>query len=978
MLITMSLILGLSMVSLAYLAIISVTELGNSVASYHESTVEREALTLLSNKAHTQIIKYEETLQRLAVCSRTLSRQAGFFLDRAELYGEMPRSAEELVAIRSDVFSNSASDIAMVTYWGESISPEICRQINSLSHIDPLLADVKESSPEVAACYIHTETNINRYCPNAYDRSILPSLDEYDLRAQTVYAMARPENNPERKPSWTNVYQSAGKLLVSVSSPIYGREGQFFGIAAIDVNLDLITGEVSGATRAETGDVSTFIIDKTGEIIACTPRCSALFEIENGDKPGNLLSSSNRRVVSAAQRILSEDFHIGEIPLCGRSHLLVAHAVAGIGWRLGIAMPAGDPSTGRAQLKLDKTVHAVAARFWLVAGCFLILLMIVTIAFFMIHLLRPLKKLTEAVSRVHAGDLTTQVDIPREDEIGLLARSFNIMVEELRKSKEEERGYTRRLERQVGMSTREIKIKNGELEGTLQALQKEVAEHKQTEEELKEAKEKAEAATRAKSQFLANMSHEIRTPMNAILGFAELLENKIAAEESRRYLSSIRAGCKTLLGIINDILDFSKIEAGRLTLQYGAVNVRSVFVEIWQIFSQEAGKKEIEFKLEIAESLPENLLLDEIRMRQILLNLVGNAVKFTRVGQVRISVTHRPSEDRLDAIDLLFIVEDTGIGIPDHQKELIFEAFRQQEGQKASYGGTGLGLAITRRLVEMMGGTISVESETDKGSHFTVLLKKVGIAPSTTPGKGTRLADTIEFEKSSILVVDDLDFNRQILAGYLECPAFHIIEASNGREAIELAKHYLPDLILMDMKMPVIDGYEAIRLLKRDEVLAKIPVIAVTAAVMKEDEDMVRNAGGDGFLKKPVSKEDLLSVLKDFLPHRTKAKAEQSRTTVGASSPALPPAIKKRLPEVLHILNGDKLLMWKSLQETFIIDEIEKFARGLEALGRDYQIDMLADWANKLAREAGHYDMERLPATLAHFPVMIKDIENLA
>ncbi len=316
-----------------------------------------------------------------------------------------------------------------------------------------------------------------------------------------------------------------------------------------------------------------------------------------------------------------------------------------------------------------------------------------------IKVLKPVKRLIRQSGRLARKELDEEFHWAQGDEVGLLGRSLE-------------------------HSRRSLLKLFGELEEMNVKITRNAYE-------LAKAKESAETANRAKSEFVANMSHEIRTPMNAILGFTDILKDKIHDEERRQYLSLIRTSGNSLLILINDILDLSKIEAGKMKLEYEPINPIFVFEEIASIFSQKIEEKGLKFALEVDQDITEYLLLDKARLRQILLNLAGNAVKFTESGSIKISIQTLEYKESPDTVDFVFAVADTGIGIPEEKEKSIFNAFEQQLGQDhAIYGGTGLGLAITKRLTEIMGGSVSVSSKKGQGSIFTVTLKNVRKAKS--------------------------------------------------------------------------------------------------------------------------------------------------------------------------------------------------------------------------------------------------------
>ncbi len=494
--------------------------------------------------------------------------------------------------------------------------------------------------------------------------------------------------------------------------------------------------------------------------------------------------------------------------------------------------------------------------------------------------------------------------------------------------------------------------------------------------------EEAKKANRTKTDFLANMSHEIRTPMNAILGFTELLEDRLDDKKNLEYLNAISSSGNTLLKLINGILDLSKIEVGKLELNYKATDLIWVLNEVKQIFSKKIDEKGLDLIIEVDAAFSSKLYLDETKFLQILTNLIGNAVKFTDSGFIRLSIKAYPHENKNNILDLEISIQDTGIGIHENQQEIIFAPFTQQKEQNsAKYEGTGLGLAISKQLIEMMNGEISVESQVEKGSTFLLKFFNVNIAldEKASEIKRKQQVNFKNFKNACVLIVDDKRLNRILIKDFLKGSALKVIEAENGKEAIKLASRYRPDIILMDLKMPVMDGHEAIRHLKNDSDLKKIPIVVVTATTVKQETEKIKNLGCSNILTKPVNKARLFKELCCFLPFDIQETDTEQKSTLNVSlfNKELTKSEKEHFHSLLHLLNNKMMARWSRIAEAFFVDEIELFAREIKALGEEYKLDFLSDWGSKLSRLAEAFDMEKLPNALNDYPKLVNKLEDL-
>ncbi len=525
-----------------------------------------------------------------------------------------------------------------------------------------------------------------------------------------------------------------------------------------------------------------------------------------------------------------------------------------------------------------------------------------------------------------------------------------------------------------------IEIKND----SLKKLEQEIKIRIKTEKDLIKAKEMADSANQFKSEFLANMSHEIRTPLNSILGFSELIKNRLAEPKNVEYINAIITSGKSLLTLINDILDLSKIEAGKIELEYQPFNLINVINEIKSIFLIKINEKGLIFKLNLQEGLPELINLDESRFRQILLNLVGNAVKFTQSGSVSISVRFESESTNRNLINLFVDIEDTGIGIPEDQQNIIFEAFRQQKGQSIkAYGGTGLGLTITKRLIEMMGGKIMLKSEVNVGSKFTITFRKVQvekIANDITESIDENFDKYIYFSPCTILVADDIQQNRYLIHEMLADKEITILNAINGLEAIDIAIQHKPECILMDLKMPIMDGFEARNQLKSLSATAQIPVVALTASAMKSEQTKAIDAGFDGFIAKPIQKKYLINELIKYLPYMLidlEKMPEQESINEESANSGLPDNLSEIIDDVIIKMENEFNETRQSVQETFMIGAIKIFSINIIEYGNSTGINLITKYGENLLKNCDNLSLTDIINILNEYDLLLENLKKL-
>jgi len=505
----------------------------------------------------------------------------------------------------------------------------------------------------------------------------------------------------------------------------------------------------------------------------------------------------------------------------------------------------------------------------------------------------------------------------------------------------------------------------------------------QAQKEIVAARERAEEADRQKTQFLANMSHEIRTPMNAILGFSELMESVVVSKKAKEYLSVIRDSGRSLLDLINDILDLSKIEAGRIDLNIEPVDLNELIQSVIALIAPGATGKGLELSVDVDAGLPKCFFLDRLRVRQILLNLLSNAVKFTREGSVSVQASGNPHVGGRGQMDLMLSVHDTGVGISKSQQKQIFNAFHQVSTiDESGLSGTGLGLSISERLANLMDGEISVHSAPGKGSTFTVTLRKVQAAPDGASA-ATALVDTEQnfnlLRPSRILVADDNEVNRRLISEMFDGSHHKILLAEDGEQAIEIAHREKPDVVLMDIRMPKIDGRKALQILRSDTHLPELPVVAVTASSLLNKEKALRKAF-DGYLRKPFSKAQLFRELARRLPllepdAATDPPDATAATGVsGADGIAVPSIPEGRLEDWRRLADelGDlEKSAWQTVSQTLAIQTVMEFARNLNRLAAAYDCSFLSEYGDVLHARAENFQLAALESQISRFPEIV-------
>jgi signal transduction histidine kinase/CheY-like chemotaxis protein len=655
----------------------------------------------------------------------------------------------------------------------------------------------------------HSAVKENKYSPLGYP---VTYLTQKNLNSITPNFYLRSDRTPS----------------ITIATPLLDSAGIQMGALVIDLNLTELRNLLLASTlKTETQAIYLLGESNLNAVAFLNTAAEKLPNAPNLSADGQLKSEAIDRAIAQQNGMGFYRNQYG-VPVVGVYRWLPKYNLGFI----------AEISQAEAFAPADRL-----ALTFLLCGCFTSGLLMLAIYLLSRQITQPILEISKAAERLTQGDLNQQVPVLGQNEVGILAQTFNTMAEQLKLDREN-------LEQRVAERTFELAVAKGQ----------------------------AEFANQAKSEFLANMSHELRTPLNVILGTCEVLLERIFGtlnEHQHKSILTIENSGQHLLALINDILDVSKIEAGRLELEISTVSIAYLCDSSLAFVRQQALQKEIHL-----EMLPlrdcEYIAVDELRMRQLLINLLTNAIKFTPVGgRVTLDVHLQTlAQSGLDAAKFVcFAISDNGIGIPESFQDKLFQPFVQVDSKlNRQYEGTGLGLTLVKQIAELHGGSVSLVSELGQGSCFSVRLPFSCLQTEMSvshplPLQETDTTDTPEPQDNNpvVLLAEDNEDNIVTISHYLSAKGFLLLVAQDGAEAIAIAQSQHPDIILMDIQMPGVDGLAAIARIREDSQLAQIPIIALTALAMPGDRERCLEAGANEYLEKPVKLKHLEITLRRLL-----------------------------------------------------------------------------------------------------------------
>ncbi|MEZ2276860.1 MAG: ATP-binding protein [Microcoleus sp.] len=675
----------------------------------------------------------------------------------------------------------------------------------------------------------------------------LSNKPNFDPRTRPWYKAAVAAG----KPTWSQIYPHTKGITsyLGAAMPYKNESGQLQGVLLTNINLSQIGKFLQSLKIGKTGQ--SFIIEHDGMLVATSTGEKPIRTVANKDFGAERIKAidSSNPLTKAIALFLAQNAIAQkqtaqqlEFNLQNQRHFLQVLPLRddkGLDWSIVVVIPESD---FMAEIDANNRTTILLCIAALILS---ILIGILTAQW----VTKPILQLNETAKDIAKGNWNQSGVINRRDEVGQLAKSFNSMAHQLQES-------FATLEQKVEERTSELATSNQQLEL---------------------AKEKAEVANQAKSTFLANMSHELRSPLNAILGFAQImLRSRSLPSEHFESVGIITRSGEHLLTLINEVLDLSKIEAGRTTINEKQFDMYRLIDDVEDMFRLKADDAGLQLLFERGSDVPRYVRTDQVKVRQILINLLNNAIKFTKEGGVCVRIfmdsgllsSGQPNKNSQERVannqQIYFEVEDTGMGIAPEELDKLFEAFMQTASGRNAQEGTGLGLAISRQFVQLMGGDITVSSKVGVGTifKFDITTQVVDTADDEAEQNKRRvIALEPNQPRYRILIVDDKPLNRQLLVQLLNPLGFELKEATNGQEAVDIWHEWDPHLIWMDMRMPVMDGYAATQKIKSTTKGQATAIIALTASVLEEERAVVVSAGCDDFMRKPFREQEIFAVM---------------------------------------------------------------------------------------------------------------------